>query len=178
MRAVLVSLAFVIFAAPARAEIVSSSPASFELYYQEVVHVPAAQAWRSLVEVGAWWSSAHTYSGDAANLRLEPRAGGCWCERWSNNSVEHARVVMVRRSSGEDVLRLLGALGPLQEMGVTGVLTFTIVSDPRGAKITLRYRVSGDPGISLDRVAPAVDAVLAEQFARLARYTNSGTPNE
>jgi hypothetical protein len=111
-------------------------------------------------------------------MRLDARAGGCWCERWGDGqSVEHARVVLVMEHEGVRTLRVVGGLGPLQEMGVSGVLTFTVAPDASGAKITMTYRVSGDPDLGLDQVAPLVDMVLLEQFQRLERYTASGTPD-
>src|SRR3546814_9802807 len=36
--------------------------------------------YRLLSQPGRWWNGAHSYSGSAANLRLEPVAGGCFCE--------------------------------------------------------------------------------------------------
>jgi hypothetical protein len=65
---------------------------------------------------------------------------------------------------------MIGALGPLQEMGPTGVLTFTVAPHASGAKLTMAYRVSGDPGLGLDALAPLVDGVLNEQFSRLTQY--------
>lgn len=74
-------------------------------------------------------------------------------------------------------LRMLAALGPLQSMGVNGVLTYTVEPHPNGAKITMTYRVSGDPGLTLDQVAPLVDQVMMEQFGRLARFSALGSPD-
>lgn len=167
--------AWLALAPAASAEVASRSPSSFLLQGEAEVAASPAQVWRDLQRIERWWSSAHTYSGDAANLRLDARAGGCWCERWGNRqSVEHARVVLVMESEGVRTLRVLGGLGPLQEMGVTGVLTFTVAPHPNGAKITFTYRVSGDPSLNLEALAPFVDNVMVEQFGRLVRYT-SGT---
>jgi len=83
----------------------------------------------------------------------------------------------VMEHEGVRTLRAVGGLGPLQDMGVSGVLTFTIAPDASGAKITMTYRVAGDPGLALDQAAPLVDMVLLEQFQRLARYTASGSPD-
>ena len=85
------------------------------------------------------------------------------------------RVVMVMERDGVRTLRLAGSLGPLQEMGVTGVMTFTIEPRPNGAKLTLTYRVTGDASLHLDQIAAPVDSVLMEQFERLRRLTSSGT---
>jgi len=162
----------------AGAEIVSSSPTSFILRGEATVTATPDRAWRALTQPGRWWNSEHTYSGDARRLTLDPRAGGCWCERWGDGqSVEHMRVVAVLENDGVRTLRMAGGLGPLQAMGVSGVLTFTIAPDASGAKITIEYRVSGEPGLGLDQIAAPVDSVLMEQFGRLSRYIALGTPD-
>jgi uncharacterized protein YndB with AHSA1/START domain len=164
-------------AAPAEAAVASSSPGAFTIQAEADVAASPDHAWRALTQPDRWWNSSHTYSGDARRLSLDPRAGGCWCERWQNGqSVEHMRVVLVMEREGARTLRLVGGLGPLQEMGVNAVLTFTVAPHASGAKITMTYRVTGDTGLGLDRIAPLVDGVLMEQFGRLSRYSASGSP--
>ena len=161
----------------AAAEVTSASPSMFVIETEADLAATPDRVWRDVTRVDRWWSSAHTYSGDASNLRLEPRAGGCWCERWGNGqSVEHMRVVAAFEHDGIRTLRTVGGLGPLQEMGVTGVMTFTITPLANGAKLTLTYRVKGDPALNLDAIAPVVDSVLMEQFERLRRLSTTGTP--
>ncbi|MEZ5960471.1 MAG: hypothetical protein R3C30_08580 [Hyphomonadaceae bacterium] len=164
-------------ATEAHAGVTSSSPSSFVIEAEADLAATPAKVWRDLTRIGRWWSSEHTYSGDASRLRLDARAGGCWCERWGDEqSIEHMRVVMVMEHEGVRTLRTVGGLGPLQGMGVNGVLTFTIAPHPNGAKLTMNYRVSGDPSLNLDAIAPAVDNVLMEQFGRLSRFSTMGTP--
>lgn len=160
------------FTPVASAEVAAASPSAFLLRYEVEIAKSPDRVWRDLQRVDRWWSSAHTYSGDASNLSLEARAGGCWCERWGNRqSVEHARVVAVVEHEGVRTLRVVGGLGPLQEMGVTGVLTFNVTPFANGAKVTVTYRVSGEPGLNLEAIAAPVDSVLAEQIQRLSRYS-------
>lgn len=162
----------------ALADVASSSPTSFTIHAEAEVTATPAQVWRNLLRVDRWWSSEHTYSGDASNLSLDPRAGGCWCERWGNHqSVEHMRVVMVMEREGVRTLRLAGGLGPLQEMGVTGVMTFTIQPHANGAKIILNYSVTGEESRHLDQIATPVNSVLMQQFDSLRRLSISGTAN-
>lgn len=132
----------------------------------ELAMGPAA-AWRRLTTISAWWSKDHTYSGDARNLRLDPRPGGCWCERWNKGAVEHARVLYVEPGK---TLRIEGGFGPLQAMAVRGVMTFSLAPLDGGARtrVTVTYTVNGVPESGLDRLAPAIDQVLGEQIARLA----------
>jgi len=64
-------------------------------------------------------------------------------------------------------LRLVGGLGPLQEMGVSGALTFTLKAESAGVtRVTVSYAVSGFAPQGFADLAPAVDAVLGEQLAR------------
>jgi hypothetical protein len=177
MRFALALFVFALSALPAAADVAAMSPGALVIHAETRLAVPPRRVWAALIHPGQWWSSAHTYSGDAHNLSLDARAGGCWCERFGASAVEHARVIMILHRDGTDMLRLSGAIGPLQEMAVNGVLTFTITGDGAGAKIEMTYRVSGDPGLHLDGIASGVDTVLLEQFARLGRYANTGRPD-
>jgi uncharacterized protein YndB with AHSA1/START domain len=172
-------LAGLLWATPASAEVAAAGPSGFQIQAQAEVAATPERIWRALLRPGQWWGSDHTYSGDARRrMSLEPRAGGCWCERWEDGqTVEHGRVVLMMERDGVRTLRIQGALGPLQEMGVSGVLTFTIAPHPAGAKIDMTYRVAGDAGLGLDQLAPLVDMVLMEQFGRLGRYGASGSPD-
>lgn len=175
--AIALAAALLCIAPAARAEVASATPSTFVIQAEADVAAPPERVWRALTRIDRWWGSAHTYSGDASRLRLDARAGGCWCERWGDGqSVEHARVLLAMEHEGVRTLRVAGALGPLQEMAVNAVLTFTVAPHPNGAKLTMTYRVSGDPGLTLDVIAPAVDNVLMEQFGRLSRYSVTGTP--
>lgn len=170
-------LAAVSFSAPAaQADVASASPSAAHFRFQAESSAPVDRAYRAIIDVGHWWGSDHTYSGDARNMQLDPHAGGCWCERWAHGQVEHMRVAMTMEHDGQRALRLAGGLGPLQEMGADGVMTFTITPHGSGSTIVLDYRVSGDSSLGLDQIAPGVDHVLAEQFARLIRFTQAGSP--
>jgi hypothetical protein len=173
---VLMAAALALLAAPpARAEVISASPSAFLVRAEAVTQASPEGAWRALGQIGDWWNSEHSFSGDAHNMRLEMRAGGCFCERWGRGqSVEHGRVVMAMEHEGVRTLRFIGGLGPLQELGAIGVMTFVVAPDPGGAKITMSFRAAGDAALGLDAFAPAVDSVLLEQFARLIRYANAG----
>lgn len=102
---------------------------------------PAARIYVALSTPARWWDPAHTWSGDAANLHLEPRVGGCFCERWGERGAEHLRVVWAAPPAE---LRLQGGLGPLQEMGVAGLLRYQLKRSDSGTRVELSYRVSGD----------------------------------
>jgi hypothetical protein len=153
-------------AAPAHAEVKASAPDRLELHFEREVPGSAAQVWARVVRPGTWWSDAHTYSGKASNMRLAERAGGCWCEIWAGGQVEHGRVVSIMPGQ---LLRIETALGPLQEMGVTGALTITLSPGAAAGttKITMDYKVSGSSAVHLDQLAAPVNGVMGEQFNRL-----------
>ena len=153
-----------------QAELAGSTPTSFVSSHQRSVQATPAQAFDAIARVERWWNGAHSYSGQASNLRLALRAGECFCEQWAGGSVEHGRVVLVRPDA---LVRLDAALGPLQELAVRGVLTFsTGVADGK-TFVRLTYRVSGSADAGLEQLAAPVDRVIGDQFARWAAYAES-----
>ena len=152
----------------ARAEIVSVAPGGFEVH--QTVHVAAApdKAFAALLTPAHWWNSDHTYSHDARNLTLDARAGGCWCETLPDGgSVQHMSVLYVAPGK---VLRLRGALGPLQAMAVDGVMTWSVkASAGGGSDIALSYAVAGYYAPGFDMLSKAVDGVMADQIGRLKK---------
>ncbi|NYT40417.1 SRPBCC domain-containing protein [Sphingomonas sp. R-74633] len=164
MHFILIGLALTL-AAPAAAEVTASTETSFTVTEKVTVAAPPEKLWAALVAPGSWWSSAHSWSGDAANLSLDPRPGGCWCEKLpGGGGVEHMRVVFVQPHK---MLRLTGTLGPLQSFPASGVMTFTLTpaADGKTTALTITYAVAGAPG--LGQIAAPVDGVLGEQVARL-----------
>jgi uncharacterized protein YndB with AHSA1/START domain len=162
--------AVVALVAPVSAAVQDVAEGAFRTQSVILVNARPAAAWRALVRVSDWWDPAHTWSGSSRNLRLEPRAGGCFCEKLKDGgSVEHARVVFAQPGQ---TLRLTGALGPLQEMPVTGVLTFTLAPDGPGTRITMTYHVAGALSMAATKLAPLVDQVMTAQFERLRDHAN------
>jgi uncharacterized protein YndB with AHSA1/START domain len=168
-RGLLVSI--VLLAAPARAEVQNATSDGFAIEHQAQLPFPPARVYGALGQVGQWWNDEHTFSGKARNLSLQLQAGGCFCERWRDGSVEHGRVLYARNGQ---VLRLQSALGPLQDLALTGILAFTLEPKEGGTALLLSYRVHGPTGAQLDKLAPVVDGVLADQFARLQKFLQNG----
>jgi len=157
----------------AQAAVTQVAANGFRVLHTVEVRGTPARAWKALVDVGAWWDPEHTYSGDARNMRIDARAGGCFCERLKGQGgVEHARVVYV---APREALRLRGALGPLQQYGLAGSLTLVLKALPEGrTRITLEYVVGGFMPGGLEPIAPAVDQVLTSQLERLRSYVDTG----
>ena len=153
---------------PVAAEVKSAAPNGFEVVSMATISASVDRVYSALGEVGRWWSPSHTFSKDAANLSLELRAGGCFCERLKNNgSVQHMQVVYAAPGAG---LRLRGALGPLQTEGVDGALSWTLKPAGGGTGVTLSYVVGGYIRGGVEQWAPRVDRVLDEQLQRLKGY--------
>ena len=74
----------------AGAEVIDAAPGGFSLVHEVTISAPRDKVWQAAVfEVGQWWSSDHTISGDAARMSIDPRPQGCFCEAIG----EHAGVV-------------------------------------------------------------------------------------
>lgn len=159
------------FARPAAAEVMQSAPDGAHMLHQVRVEATPAAIYVLIGQVGRWWSGEHSYSGDAANMSLAMEPGGCFCEKWKDGAVEHARVILLMR---DQVVRLSGALGPLQVKAVNGVMTFLLKADGTGTQLTVGYRVTGSSLSGLDKDAPAVDGVLNVQVQRLKRLAETG----
>lgn len=160
---------------PVAAEIVQAVPAGFEITQSVTVDKPIDQVWAMLVAPQKWWDKEHTYSGDSANLYLDPQATGCFCEKLpGKGSVEHGHVVYVEAPRA---LRLHTALGPLQVEGATGALTFTLEPEGEGAtKVQLRYVVGGYIRGGPEAIAPLVDRVVGIQLTRLKAAAEAAPP--
>ncbi len=154
-------LTLALLAAGARAEVLGVNAAGFALRVEAVAPVPVEQAWVQLVHPERWWSPLHTWSGDRANLSLAPVAGGCFCERAEGLEVQHLVVSQVRPRQS---LVMLGGLGPLQAMGLSGAASFVLsATDDGGTRLVHEYRVSGYAQQGFAELAPIVNAVQQEQ---------------
>jgi len=149
------------------------SPTGFLVTVRHDVKATPHRLYEALGEIDKWWNGNHSWSGKAANLSLSRQAGGCFCERWGQNSVEHARVV---HAYEERMLRLEGSLGPLQALAATSILTFAIAPREGGSTLVVTYRVSGSESAGLQQLAGPVDGVIAEQVRRLVGYVENGKP--
>ena len=146
---------------------------AFTIEATVLVDATPASTYRDLTRVNLWWDPAHTWSGAAGNLKLEPKAGGCFCEKLADGgSVQHGRVIFAQPGK---MLRLQAALGPLQGMAVTGVLSFSLAPDGPGTRITMTYRVAGALTMESAKLAPLVDQVMGSQLSRLGNFA-SGRP--
>jgi uncharacterized protein YndB with AHSA1/START domain len=154
---------------PASAEVKDSSAIGFTIQDTVIIAANPNDVYHSLVaDVGRWWDSAHTFSGNASNLSIDDKAGGCFCEKLANGgSVRHLVVVFVDPGK---TLRMIGGLGPLQAMAVTGSMTWSLSKTDAGTNVKVTYSVGGYRPGGLQILASLVDKVMFEQLKRLKEY--------
>ena len=174
---------------PAHADVTAQTEQGFVSRNVVVIAGSPAAVRKRLVTPSAWWSSEHTFSGDAANMTLDPVVGGCFCETLpadpadtpkparparpgaaahppARGGTQHMRVVFVDRAKA---LRMVGGLGPLQSEAVNATLTVTLKEVDGGTRVIFEYVVGGYMRYPPEKIAPAVDAVLGNQLLGLAR---------
>lgn len=156
-----VFLALLFMPVALQAKVTASDENHFIVKHEVVVPLDAKASYRLLGKPSRWWNSEHTWSGDAKNMSLQARAGGCFCEAWNGNSVMHAQVILAQPGS---VLRLQGGFGPLQDMAVNAVLTYNLKKQSDGTHVEMIYRVSGNASHKLPTLSDIVDKVLGEQL--------------
>jgi uncharacterized protein YndB with AHSA1/START domain len=152
-------------ASPAFAAVQASAADGFVVHHEAVVPGDRAHAFAEAIHPERWWNDAHTWSGSAANLSLDARAGGCWCEKWDKGEAEHGVVIRVL---ADENLRVRAAFGPLQDMALNGVFDITLADvEGGGTRIVATFRVNGPASAQLDKLAAPVDGVIGEQIERL-----------
>ena len=156
---------------PAAADVVNASPNGFEVRQTVNLVVKPEVAFQAFANLPAWWNPQHTYSGSSANLSLAMTPGGCFCERFpKGGGIEHMRVTYV--DPGKRAI-LTGALGPLLYEATSGVLDVQVKSTAGGSQLTFDYRAAGFYNGGADKLAPAVDQVVADQMKRFRTYATA-----
>lgn len=161
----------------ASARVAAQSDNGFAILHIGDVAANPEDIWRNLLTPNKWWSAEHSWSGNADNFYLEPKVNGCFCELLTkasadgsivqNGEVEHMRIIHIEK---DRVLRLTGALGPLQSEAVNGTLTIAIQANDNGtSKLSFSYIVGGYMRYQVGAIAPNVDKVIGEQFTNLSK---------
>jgi uncharacterized protein YndB with AHSA1/START domain len=170
------ALALILEIVAAHAAVIDQQATGFAV--EESAHIAAApdKVYAALIEPAKWWNSRHTFSGNAANLTLDAKAGGCLCDVLPNGgSVLHLTVIDAEPGS---TLRFRGAMGPFQGQGVDSALTFTLKVDGAGTALTLDNNVGGYMKDGFGKWPTLADAMLADLVARLQRYVETGSPGK
>jgi hypothetical protein len=163
-------------ASPAFADVKAASETGFNVIHIATVQATSDEIWKRLVTPKDYWNKAHSWSGSTAGFYIDAQANGCFCELFQETdangkvktvgSVEHMRVIFAQPGK---VLRMQGALGPLQSEAVIG--TLTVAMEPAkqggGTRVSFSYVVGGYMRYKVSEIAPAVDKVLGEQFKNM-----------
>jgi uncharacterized protein YndB with AHSA1/START domain len=156
----------------ASAEVADSAENGFMVKNEAVIAASPDKVYATLLHIGNWWDPEHTYSGDSRNMSIDARPGGCFCERLPHGGgVQHMTIVYL--SPGK-VLRMSGALGPLQRLGVAGSLDWKMNATDGGTRLELSYTVGGYRSGGLRELAAPVDSVLRGQLLRLKSFVETG----
>jgi hypothetical protein len=175
VRAILLAIMLCVAAsAVAAAEVADSSAGGFTVKITLSIQAAPDEVYRQLIHVGDWWNSEHTFSGDARNLSIEEKAGGCFCEKLPNGGgVRHLQVLFVAPGN---TLRMGGGLGPLQGIAANGSMTIQLSPAGAGTKLDVIYAVAGYLPSGMNTLAAPVDSVLTGQFVRLKNSVERGDP--
>ena len=154
---------------------VDSAPNGITVRTTLTIKASPAEVYQKLVNnVGDWWNSAHTFSGDSHNLTIEDKPGGCFCEKLpAGGGVQHFEVTLV--SPGK-VLMFRGAMGPMLSQAVMGSLEIRLAPAEGGTKVTATLNAGGYMPGGVNTMAGPADMVVGEQFTRLKSYIEQGSP--
>lgn len=185
MKMLLIPTAFIAaISGSASAEVKNATDTGFNVVHMTEVAAEPGVVWKRLIAPKAYWSKAHSWSGNSDGFYIDAQAGGCFCELFqekgtdgktvTTGSVEHMRVIFAQPGK---VLRMQGALGPLQSEAVMGTLTVAMEPSNEGksTKLSFSYVVGGHMRYKVADIAPAVDKVLGEQFKSLISPFASAT---
>ncbi|MBU2970456.1 SRPBCC domain-containing protein [Pseudoalteromonas sp. C2R02] len=153
------------------AEVIQKDKHGFKIIIKKTVNVSSSATYKQFLNISQWWNKDHTWFGKSENLTLEPKAGGCFCEKSKGREVLHMTVSYVDPNTE---LRMIGGLGPLQIMGVQGGMSwkFSAITQTK-TEIIHTYQVVGFMPEGLDKLAAVVDKVQSSQVDSLITQLNS-----
>lgn len=167
-----ISFAIVLLLGNASAEVVDAGQGGFTTVHEVTIAATRDVVWRAAIDVGQWWSSDHTVSGDASRLSISATPQGCFCESFGGGAgVVHLTVTMVNPGV---ILRLTGGLGPLGLMGVIGNMIWEFEDTDAGTRVRFTYAVGGYRAGGLEEMTGPVDNVIGDALARLKAYLETG----
>ena len=175
MRRVLATIliVFSLFGNAAISEVLDAAPGGFSLVHEVTIDAARDDVWRAAVdEVGQWWSSDHTVSGNAGNMHIDAKVQGCFCESIGDYAgIVHMTITFV---NPEVLLRLTGGLGPLGLMGVSGNMTWEFMDVGGATTVKFSYAVGGYRPGGLETISGSVDYVIGEALLRLKTHVETG----
>lgn len=164
----IIMLILVVVTTPGAQALVSTqSKQHFSVKIETTIKASVEEVYQQFLSVGDWWESSHTWFGDATKMYIEPKANGCFCEVNGDKEAMHMTVSTVIPNKN---IQMIGGLGPLQSMAVSGHMSWSFETPAEGmTKVTLKYLVKGFTGEESEIMAKAVDSVLATQLSNLEK---------
>lgn len=149
----------------AQAEVTEVSEQHFTISIETTLKAPSDQAYQQFLQIGDWWQDSHTWFGDASAMTIEPKAGGCFCERNGEQQALHMTISQINPNKS---IHMTGGLGPLSSLAVNGYMTWTFEeTENKTTNLKLNYRVTGFVNQKTEDWAKAVDGVLMQQVGNL-----------
>ena len=106
-------------------------------------------------------------AGFSSSVVASVESGGGFEEKLPDGGfVRHMDVIYCHPGK---MLRMTGALGPLQDSAVQATMTILLNKVDDKTTITTTYHVGGYFAGGLKKLAPVVDQVITEQFQRLGK---------
>lgn len=174
MRTWIIVCAALASSAVAHADVTDSSTTGFQLKITAHIAAPADKVYATIIQPAKWWSSSHTYSQSAANLSIDAKAGGCFCEALPDGgSVEHLRVSTAMPGK---LLRMRGALGPFQGHGMDGAMSWSLEAVGKETNLTVTYDLGGHMAGGLGDWPQKANGMVSEQVGRLKKFIETGSP--
>ncbi len=166
-------LAALLTGGPVTAEVTDAATGGFTSVNEVIIDAGRMETWFAAVnDIGQWWSSAHTISGEASRLSIDAKPQGCFCETLGDAAgVVHLTVTMVNPGV---LLRMTGGLGPLGLLGAGGNMLWEFADAESGTQVRFTYAVGGYRPGGLDEFAEPVDYVVGEALRRLKAYIETG----
>jgi uncharacterized protein YndB with AHSA1/START domain len=156
------------------ADVTDVSQTGFQLQIKTHIVAPPGKVFATIIEPAKWWSSSHTYSQSAANLSIDAKAGGCFCEKLpGGGSVQHLMVAAVIPGQ---LLRMRGALGPFQQFGMEGAMSWQLTATGQETDLTVTYDLGGHLAGGFGDWPQKANGMVSEQVARLKKFIETGSP--
>ena len=168
-------VAFIVAAGgSALADVTDVSAAGFQLQIKTHIAATPANVFATITTPSKWWNPAHTYSHDAANLTIDAKAGGCFCEKLPDGgSVQHLTVATVMPGR---LLRMRGALGPFQAWGMEGAMSWEVTAAGPETDLVVTYDLGGHMAGGFGDWPQKANGMVGDQVARLKKYLETGAP--
>lgn len=149
----------------AKAEVSEVSEQHFTVTINTTINASSSQVYDQFIKIGEWWQDSHTWFGDASKMTIEPKAGGCFCERNGKQQALHMTVSQINPNAS---IHMTGGLGPLSSLAVNGYMTWSFEeTENKITNLKLNYRVTGFVNQKTEDWANAVDGVLQHQMGNL-----------